>query len=234
MKLFCLTYAGGNKYSYRYMEPYLDDSIDIITLELPGRGGRIMEPLVDKMDVLVDDLYNQLKRYKLSNYMFYGHSMGGILGDLLIKKLRENSKPLPFYFFVTGCSSPKKKYLRKKLHKLNDVDFRESIKKLGGMPDEIMKNDDLMDYVTPILRSDIKALETNVYKELPKYHVPITVIVGDDENVEDDDLMCWGEETSANFESIKLPGGHFFVQDNVEYITGFINKLLVKDTQVTQ
>jgi len=80
MKIICLPFAGGNKYSYTKLKPFLNKEIDFVTLELPGRGARSLEPLESNMDLLVQDLYRQIQPYLSSDYMIYGHSMGGLIG----------------------------------------------------------------------------------------------------------------------------------------------------------
>ena len=228
MKLICLTYAGGNRYSYRNLMQYIDKTIDFVTLELPGRGGRRIESLIENLDDLTDDLYNQIQPFLVSDYMIYGHSMGAMLGNLLIHKLNDNLKPLPIFFLATGCSSPKKRHLRRKLHHLNNIAFHEALKHLGGMPDEVIENEELLGYVTPILRNDIKAIETYVYKERSKYDVPIMLISGAQEGLNEEDVINWQDETSANFKYSFLSGGHFFIDDHPKYIADIMNYQFIR------
>ncbi|MGG8495339.1 thioesterase II family protein [Tenacibaculum sp. TC6] len=228
MKLICLTYAGGNKYSYRDLAPYLDKDIEMITLELPGRGSRIGEPLIDNLDQLVIDLYNQIQDDLNDNYMIFGHSMGAMLGNLLIHKLKNNNNKLPVCFLATGCSSPKKRGLKTKIHQLSKAAFQQEILNLGGMPDEVVKSQDLLDFILPVLRSDIKAIETKIYEENEKYNVPVISICGSDENIKEDDIIDWKDETSASFSYHFLSGGHFFILDHKSVIADIINTELLK------
>lgn len=201
----------------------------MVTLELPGRGSRVAEPLIDNMTLLVEDLYEQIQEHLCSNYMIFSHSMGGIMGNLLIQKLRENRKQLPNCFLVTGCRSPKQNDFRSKIHHLNKENFQQEIINLGGMPDEIINSQELLDYMLPILKSDIKALEETLYKETEKYETPIIVFYGSEESIKEEDILDWELETSSTFKYQCLEGNHFFILNHLEFISGIINKQLLKN-----
>ncbi len=228
MKLICFTYAGGNKYSYRNFRPFINDKVEIITMELPGRGSRIVEPLLDKMNEIVEDVYNQVLPHISDNYMMYGHSMGAIVGNLIIHKLNNENKPLPSSFLASGSSSPFIRGSKKKIHDLDEVSFQQKIIGLGGLPKELIENQELLDYMFPILRSDIKAIETNLYNEDIKYHVPIRVLCGSEEDITEEDVKDWERETSSTFTYDFLKGNHFFILDHIEFISDIINNQFVK------
>jgi surfactin synthase thioesterase subunit len=48
MNLVCLSFAGGNKYSYRYLIEKAPSFLNIITLKYPGYGTRRHEPLISE------------------------------------------------------------------------------------------------------------------------------------------------------------------------------------------
>jgi surfactin synthase thioesterase subunit len=228
MKLICLTYAGGNKYSYRNFRPYIHKEIEMITLELPGRGSRVSEPFVYNLNFLVDDLYLQIQDYLSEDYMMFGHSMGAVLGDLLIHKLEKNFKPLPVSFLVTGCRSPRKNTFKPKIHHLSKEAFQKEIIELGGMPDEIIKNKEALDYLLEILKVDITALETNEYIEKSKYNVPIIAIRGSEERITEEEIIDWKKQTSSTFKYHVLEGNHFFILKHLNFISEIININLLK------
>lgn len=227
MKLICLTYAGGNKYSYRNFRPYIHKEIEMVTLELPGRGARVSEPFIKDLNLLVDDLYTQIQDHLCEDYMIFGHSMGAILGDLLISKLENNLKKLPLCFLITGCRSPKRNILKPKIHNLSKEAFQKEVIKLGGMPDEIVNNQEVLDYLLEILRVDITALETNEYKEKSKYNIPIVAMRGSEESITKEDIIDWERQTSSTFKHRVLPGNHFFILNNLDVISEIINKTLL-------
>ncbi len=81
MNMICLPFAGGNVYSYQGYEKLAPASLNVIPLELPGRGARIREKLLKNLDEMVDDVFKQAKPYlNQKPYMIYGHSMGTFWG----------------------------------------------------------------------------------------------------------------------------------------------------------
>jgi len=226
MKIICLPFAGGNKYSYTKLKPLLNRGIDFVTLELPGRGTRSTELLESNMDLLVQDLHRQIQPHLSSDYMIYGHSMGGILGNLLIQRLNRNKENLPLFFLVTGCGAPSKRHLKRTIHDLSDTHFQQELKQLGGMPDEVLKSRELLEYVLPIVRNDIKAIETHQYQKAAKYTVPITIITGTEEGLSGQDIASWQEETTYNLRFFRLTGGHFFIYKHYAKIAKIINNVL--------
>ncbi len=141
INLFCLPFAGGSKYSYREFEEKAPAFLTIIPLEYPGRGSRIREPLLKDIHALAEDMYQQTKdELDKNRYAIYGHSMGGLLACLLIRKIIANGHRPPLHLFVTGTKGPsardkddKKRYL------LDKEEFIEELKRLKGSPEEILE-----------------------------------------------------------------------------------------------
>lgn len=178
--------------------------------------------------LIVDDIYQQIQPFLSSHYMLYAHSMGGLLGSLLIRKIQREHKRLPVQFLVTGCACPKYRNRPGEviLHKLDDPGLKAELQKLGGFPEEILASEELMEFFLPILRADIQALETYVYEEQTKYTVPIKVIAGDNEKIDDEQLYGWELETSGTFHASRMPGNHFFILNHFDKIAEMINEKL--------
>ena len=91
INVFCLPFAGGNRYSYREYKEKAPSFINFINMEYPGRGARIKEPLISDTDILVNDLYKDIiTMIGDGDYAIYGHSLGGLITYLLTRKLMEN------------------------------------------------------------------------------------------------------------------------------------------------
>ncbi|MEO5892706.1 MAG: thioesterase domain-containing protein [Ferruginibacter sp.] len=226
--LFCLPFAGGNKYSYRDFAGMAPSFLNIITLEYPGRGTRMREPLPVNIHALTNDLYEQLSPLlNDDDYAIYGHSLGGLMTYLLTRKLQENGRKLPTHLFITGTTGPSSiSRSEKKRHLLNKTEFIAEIKDLDGMPDEILNNDELLLYFEPILRSDFKISEEYVYLEEPPLQIPVTVITGTEEDMEMEDIQLWQKETIYPVDFKRLPGKHFFIFQHTFRIIEIISKKL--------
>ncbi|HTI08723.1 MAG TPA: thioesterase domain-containing protein [Puia sp.] len=223
--LYCLPFAGGSKYSYREYETMAPAFLQIICLEYPGRGQRIKDPFIADLHAIVDDLYQQIKPTLDKNeYGIYGHSMGGIIGYLLTRKIIDKGHRPPLHLFVTGACAPSAPGRgKKKYHLLNKPQFLEEVKKLKGLPDEILDNEDTLDFFEPILRADFRASETYLHHPREPLEIPFTVITGTEEDIETEDILLWQRETNLPVDFKKMPGEHFFIFRHVKTIIHIIS-----------
>ncbi|MDQ6763756.1 MAG: thioesterase domain-containing protein [Bacteroidota bacterium] len=236
VNVFCLPFAGGNKYSYREFKNRAPSFLNFISLEYPGRGGRIKEPLLSNTNALVDDLYKEIENKVDDNdYAIYGHSLGGLMTYLLTRKLIENGHRAPLHLFITGTTGPSSlSRIERKRHLLPKAEFIQELKDLKGMPDEILQSDELLEYCEPILRSDFMASEKYVHEECVPLDIPITVITGNEEDMENSDIALWQKETNCPVDFKKFPGNHFFIYQNVQPIIQIISNKITLTTKVYQ
>jgi len=234
INLYCLPFAGGNKYSYREFVEKAPSFLNIIPLEYPGRGAKIKEPLLSDINALADNLYNQISNeIGNNNYGLYGHSMGGLMSYLLTLKILENNKQAPSHLFITGTTGPSapSRQEEKKRYLLDKKEFIEEIKELDGMPEEILQNEELLYYFEPILRSDFKLSENYLYQDHAPLNIPITVITGTDEDMELEDVQLWQKETTFKVDFKKMPGKHFFIFKHTQTVVDIISKKLFVQTK---
>lgn len=234
INLYCLPFAGGNKYSYREFVEKAPSFLNIIPLEYPGRGAKIKEPLLSDINALADNLYNQISNeIGNNNYGLYGHSMGGLMSYLLTLKILENNKQAPSHLFITGTTGPSapSRQEEKKRYLLDKKEFIEEIKELDGMPEEILQNEELLYYFEPILRSDFKLSENYLYQDHAPLNIPITVITGTDEDMELEDVQLWQKETTFKVDFKKMPGKHFFIFKHTQIVVDIISKKLFVQTK---
>jgi surfactin synthase thioesterase subunit len=225
IKLICIPYAGGNCYSFRDFQLFLGRHIEVVTLELPGRGKRITEPLLSDINEMADDLYQQLLPHTKSLYILYGHSMGAVLGNLVLHRLKQELKELPLHFFATGCAAPVFNDQRRQLHLLPDEQLIAELKEMGGMPDALLADEDLMEYFLPVIREDMKALECYRYESLGRYSTGITVITGVSEEITVALAAGWAQESEKELRALRYPGNHFFITHQFQKIAMLIHEV---------
>ena len=121
--LFCLPFSGGNSYSYRKLEQYKADFINIIALELPGHGKRMKEALLKDIAEMAEDVFEQMKNSLSEPYAIYGHSMGATLGYIVSQKIVQQEMNPPLHLFVSGHQGPLVENKREELHVLPKEEF---------------------------------------------------------------------------------------------------------------
>jgi len=211
--IFLIPYAGGSFYNMKGLEEKLKN-IDCITLELPGHGKRINEPLSRNLDFVVNDLFNKvikvIERY--DEYYFFGHSLGALLSFLLVKKIIVSNHNHPKHLFISGMSGPSKEKTHENIHLLSKIDFWKKIKDMGGVTSEIMKSEELISFFEPIVRSDFELVSQYIYVvNNTKINVPITAFYGDIDDIKLEDKKLWQNETEIKVDIIEFEGDHFYI-----------------------
>ena len=227
INLFCFPFAGGSVYSYRPFLSYCPPDINIVPLELPGRGRRTIEPLLTCIDEMVDDMYSRIKSHLSEPYAFYGHSMGTVLALRTAWKIREEGLTMPLSMIMSGRGGPSNPEPVTCRSDLPREEFFLKLRELGGSPDEVFSNEEVKSYFEPILRADFKALENYNYQ--PHNHpvsVPFAVMVGNEEGIALEKAMLWQQETTFQITVNTYSGGHFFIFDQPHAIVPEITRYI--------
>ena len=220
-QIFFLHFAGGSAYSYDFLKQHLP-AYDIQQMELPGRGKRAAQPLVDSMKAAVDDYRQQLlKRMNGQPFIIYGHSMGAVIGAYLTSELEELNH-FPERLIVSGnpgpgCFEYRKRYL------LPQDEFLQELKNMGGMPADFFAHEGLINYFIPILKSDFKVLEGEPDRKFPPLKTPILAMMGDEEE-KVDLIENWKKHTVSDCQIHVMKGKHFFIQDHATRISQLIEQ----------
>lgn len=226
VKLFCIPHAGGSAVIYNRWKKLLGENIELIPVELSGRGRRIGEKLYDSLEEAIDDVTNFIEdNIEEEEYMIYGHSMGCAIAYEAACNLLEKGYKMPANLFLSGRECPFVKSTRDDVHSLNDEDFAKAVVELGGTPKEVFENKELNEVFVPILRSDYKNIETfepiNIDTVLP---VNITVLNGKEDSITEEQKEGWRKLTSKEFRRYDFNGGHFFLHETPEKVVKIINE----------
>lgn len=227
--LFLFPFAGGNSYSFNFIKPLLPKNITPISIEIPGRGSRIRQPLVTSMDSMAFDALNQIKDKLDTDCIFWGHSMGALLAFLVTRLLRLSGNQLPKHLVVTGREGPSTVKNQEELPlylQPKELFFRNLIA-LGGTPAEVFEHPEIRDLYEPIFRADFQALATYQYQHAEALPMPITCIVGDNEGITKENLRKWEHETSFSCRHVTYPGDHFFIYKHGKNLASLLAELTI-------
>lgn len=214
-QLFLLHFAGGSVYSYDFLKKYIDPNIEFITLELPGRGKRFSEKLLKTKSEVIKDYFSQIKKLRNNApYVLFGHSMGATIGLSVAEQLEAIGDP-PEKLIVSGNPGPGIKKEQDVIrYLLDDLQFKEVLEKLGGVPREVLDNEELYEYFAPIMRADFECLEKYFFSEKGiRINVPIFALMGNEEEL-NNRIENWSNFTNTDLEFKILKGNHFFIHDH--------------------
>lgn len=189
----------------------LPNAVEVCAVQLPGRESRIREPRVEVMSDLVEQLVDGLDSAVSGPYAIFGHSVGALMAFEFTRELRRRRKPLPVRLFVSGRRAPQCPPVPP-THQLNDRDFLADLtSRYGEMPGSILADPEVLAVFLGILRSDVRVMDTHVYKEEPAFPVPISAYGGHlDRMLTLPMLEAWQTHTSSAFRLRMFDGGHFF------------------------
>jgi len=229
-KLFCFPYAGGSASIYNKWRPYLRPNIELIAVELAGRGRRIQEPFYTDVPEMIDDVFNKVTDdLDDSPYALFGHSMGGMISFRLAQKLSQHALPPPMHVFFSGRGAPNTLRPDKKLyHLLDDTEFRSKVMNLGGTPPEFFEHPELVELFLPLLRNDFRMAETDPRgQRVEPLKNDISVFMGKEDDLSAEECDSWKHCGAGRCTIYYFNKGHFFLHDETEQIVRIINTILI-------
>jgi len=218
--MFCFPYAGGGASAYRGWAASLPPSVEVCPVQLPGRESRLREPPFTRPEALIQAVADALIPYLDMPFVFFGHSMGGMIGFELTRELRRRGKAQPLHLFVSGRRAPHLPPREEPIHDLPEPEFIERLRELNGTPEEVLQHAELMKLLTPVLRADFSVNETYEFTAEERLDPGISAFGGlGDEEVTRDDLDLWRQHAKGRFRLRMLPGDHFFLHSAKDLIT---------------
>ena len=232
-QLFILHFAGGSSHSFRFLKDKISTAYEVHALELPGRGKRFKQELIKNNTEAIEDYVSQIQaKRNRKPFVIYGHSMGAVLGLFVAKRL-ENTIDFPEALITTGNpglgvrneddDKKGKRYL------LNDEDFKQELRELGGVTEEALENKELFNFFSPLIRADFEVVEQGFKNKNIVIKTPIHAVMGSEEKCSNR-LVNWEKFTSSYCNYEVWEGNHFFIYDHVEKLVKIIETPLKKAT----
>lgn len=227
-RIICFHDAGGSASLYDEWIKHLDESLELVVVELPGRGKNFEAKPYKNVVKLVHDLQEQLQQYFDKPFAFFGHSMGGLLAFELTKKLLSENKPAPKNLFVS--STPQLSSYDKEQINPNSSDERlMDLFPYLKVTSRESANSEGAQIMMKILRADLELLSSYQYQRENPIPIAITAIHGvDDPRVKHEQMEMWSEETMSSFDLFSRPGGHRYIEQEHLFVTSLIKDKLCK------
>ena len=225
LRLYCLPYAGSSASVYVRWKRRLPAWIEVVPVELPGRGRRLGEPLETTVTGVLDRIERDVRPVPGQAFAVFGHSLGAILAFELGHRL-ESSGFAPAVVFVSGTRAPGCRDLERYASAQSDAELRAELERLGGTPASVLADPELMELALPVLRADFRVAgsygassrtdgsamtSSRVGEPQRKLRAPLVALGGASDETTRDMLAAWRDHTESEFAMHVLPGGHFFI-----------------------
>lgn len=233
IRLFCFPYAGGNSLVFRNWIKYLGPDVEVLSLQMPGRGQRLYEPPFTRMELLIDALEPAIAKYLDKPIVFFGHSMGALISFELAHRLCKGRGPLE-HLFVSGRRAPHLADRTKATFNLPQAEFVNELQRLRGTPVEILQNEETLNFMLPLIRSDFELVQTYEYTFRGPLPYSITAFGGmADVDIPKEDIEAWQQHSQGKFNFHMFPGDHFFLQHNEKMLLSLVARELnrIKNTK---
>lgn len=215
LTLFCLPYAGASAAVYQPWRRRAPSWLAVEPVELPGHGCRLDETLLDEFGALVEQLADELAPRLPANYALFGHSLGALVAYELAQTFVARGLPAPAALFVSGASAPSRRDDGRYRGLVGEERLKEELRRLGGTPDEVLDDAELMALMLPVLAADFRLCASFVRRERAPLACPLHVFGGArDATVPLLALAAWQRETCGEFSCETFDGGHFFIKSH--------------------
>jgi len=213
LRLFCFPYAGGGASIFHAWANTLPSDIETVGIQMPGIESRIMEPPIESISLVVQTLLSEIYSKCDKSFVFFGHSLGALICFELTRHLKRRYGLQPLHMFVAGIHAPHILNRKSPIHDLPETDFLEMLQgRYSGIPEEILRNPDILQLVLPGLKASLKMYECYRYQGDEPLDCGITAFGGSqDKNTLREDLEAWRLQTKRSFTLHMFPGSHFFI-----------------------
>lgn len=237
-RIFCFPHAGGSPRAFLGWQAGLGEEAEILTICRPGREHRAAEP-APTFEELADGAAAAIAAVTEADgrpcYLF-GHSLGALVAFEVGRRLAGRpGSAVPCHLVASGCSAPSLLPSRRvrEIAKLTGQEFAEAIGFFGGLPAEVIADQELRDLLLPPLLADFRLAVGYRYRAGPRLGVPATVVVGrDDPHVKAAQVEPWDDEFTRPPERHWVDGGHFYFEPRPATVPGILRSIVRADQHV--
>jgi len=219
VRLLCFPHGGGSATIFNAWPEDLPDDVEVCALQLPGRGRRVFEAPPTSIDQIIEPLLEAIQPFREMPVALFGHSLGAWVAFEFARQLQAEKIPI-VHLFVSGQPAPQLPDREAPIRNWPDREFISEVRRrYEGLPEELLRDDEMMALLLPALRADFAMKETYRYVDGPLLECPISSFGGhQDDSASVDELAAWRDRTGRAFSFNMFPGGHFFIDSARESV----------------
>jgi surfactin synthase thioesterase subunit len=233
-RIFCFPHAGGGTRVFTAWQPALGPDAEILAVCRPGREHRSDEP-APTIGAFIDGAAAAIRAAcaDARPFLLLGHSLGALVAFEVARRLAD--MPGLRHLVASGCSAPSLLPSRRVLAiaELEGKEFAEAIAFFGGLPPEVVADEDVRNLLLPGLIADFRMAVGYRYEPGAPLGVPVSLINGrQDPHVGAEQLAPWRAETREAPVYHWADGGHFYFERQPGAVTDVLRALLDADQHV--
>jgi len=215
-QVFLFPHAGGTASMYQAWAATLPSSMDVRTLQLPGRQERLDEKPFHDVTPLLEALQEAFEAELDGRpYLLFGHSFGGLLAYRLSVAAEDAGIPLPTLLAVSGWAPGLRSSEElEAVAGMSDDALLARVAELGLMPEGTTLDPATLSTIMPAMRGDF-LVAGSVKNDGALVPCPVAAYCGTaDPIVRPQDMAGWAELSTDFLGVTEFPGGHFYHFDH--------------------
>lgn len=231
-RIFCFPYAGGSPRAFLDWQAALGEEAEIVAVCRPGREHRAAEPAPSIGEYIAGAAaaITAVTEADGRPFSLFGHSFGALIAFEACRALPAHTAPR--HFVASGCSAPSLLPSQRvtEIAKLTGKEFAEAVGFFGGLPADVIADEELRDLLLPGVIADFTMAVGYHYQPGPRLSAPATLVVGrDDPHVKQAQVEPWEQEFTWPPDQHWVDGGHFYFESQPALATGILRSLLHAD-----
>ncbi len=226
-RLFCFSYAGGNGNLFTPWKALCDNTLELVTVQYPGRGQNIQDAPIDNCLTMAKAIANEINQLSDLPSIFLGYSMGGAIAYETAQHLR-----LPLSQLLLCASKPpntwpkhaEPKPITSPRYLYSDAALEQDIKRLGGVDERLLHDKEMRDIILRIMRADFKLLDSyqpHNFDLDAKMHI---IYGTQDTQVTLTQAALWARFSRHKVTYQAIEGGHFFINSHNRELFNHVQK----------
>ena len=232
-RVFCFAHAGGDARAFLDWQPGLGTDAELVAVRAGGLRREAPLPSIDEFADGAATAISAAARGDDRPIYLFGHSLGALIAFEVARRLAD--LPTLRHLVASGCSAPPLMPSKRlvEVAKLEGKALAEAIGFLGGLPPEVLADEDLRDLLLPRLVADMRMAVTYRFRQAPPLTIGISLINGrDDPHVGIAVLRAWADVCSTPPAYHWADGGHFYFERQPAAVIGLLRHVIRADQHV--
>ena len=227
-RLACFPHAGGAADAFAVLAGALPDDVEALTFQYPGRRERGSEPCATDISALAEEAARFLAPYTDLPLFLLGHSMGALVAFETTRLLERRATVTRL--FVSAARPPNEDWEEPDLDTLHDAQVVAELRRLGGVPEALLREEDVVSEILRLLRADHRALRRYRCPPGALVKAPVTVLLADaDPKNTLEQTRGWARCTAHDCDTAMLAGGHFALTGREPRVAELLTRLMHAD-----